>query len=213
MIKTKILSARAERKMQRAILDLSRGGPQEKVKAARMRMELQRARQYRDGHAPPRKDDPRRRPRGSTVDVLQSLHKQGGLTDERFTAAEKIGVIWEALCAGRDLQAADYEPRIRADGPYRGPIEKMPADLDRLYRAVWKPWAGEVSKLYILNERGGKVSAGISYLTVAIEIAAYHIPISNLVLSLGCNRAHGAETLKTVFFQCCDAWVSAEKCA
>lgn len=206
MIRLKVMSVKAEKRLQRSISEsLQRG---DKVTAARLRMELARAERYRAGKDLPRPGQPRRA-RGATSDVLLTLRHRGEISEEGFIAAEQIGEMWEALIKGRGLQAADYEPRIRGSGPYQGPIETLPRALDLRYRLVWTPWAAEMQRLYVLNEHGTRITGAISHFNVAIDVAAYHIPFGPLVRVLGCNRETGMDTLKTVFLSACDAWISA----
>ncbi len=206
MIKLKVISERAERKIIRSIREASARG--DRVKAARLRLELERARRYRACHAPERRGS-RSRPRGATADVILTLRNRGQMSEEQFLAAEEIAEMWEAITRGRDLQAGEYEPRIRSGSGYVGPMEAMPDHLARRFRDVWTLWAGEMQRLYILNDRAGIAMGAVSWLTVAIEIAAYHAPLSHLAASLGCDRTRGVDALRNVFLSSLDAWISA----
>ncbi len=139
------------------------------------------------------------------IDPVLKLYRSGEIDQEQFTAAEEIRDMWEAISRGRNLQAGNMEPTIKANGPYKGPIEKLPYSLDPVFRKKWIPWANEMSKIGVSvgSKHRLKVVRGLD---VLIDIAAERQTFSEVVAKIGIRKTSGLDLLKKIFLDGLNAW-------
>lgn len=96
-------------------------------------------------------------------DVLTVLHRAGYLSAEDLAAAEDISRIWRALMRGLFPQRPALDGARTAGRPgARDPISGMSTGEAWLWRAVYKPWAADMSDRVLLPAQtpGGRLRHG-----------------------------------------------------
>jgi len=185
---------------------LRRIGPASHLELVKTERELQAVRSERAALAASHKFEEIRKSR-IRIDPVLALFRGGEIDQEQFTAAEQICDVWEAISKGRNLQAGNMEPTIRADRQYEAPLEKLPFAVDAIYRRRWIPWANVMSKSFISVGSNRRLRI-VRSLDVMIDIAAERKTLSETVLKIGMRKSEGLERLKIIIFRGLNAWVA-----